>query len=79
MKALHTQEVNIHPFSMVGICSATDSFARPLGNAPTRLVVGLLLEEHKHRYQDDTIVHHRPSTSASVASAWGSQKVISMA
>jgi hypothetical protein len=43
------------------------------------LVAGLLLEKHKHYCQDDTIVHHRPSTSASAASAWGNQNVMSMA
>ena len=64
---------------MAGICSATDSFARRLGNAPTRLVASLLLEEYKPRYQDDAIVHHRPSTCVSAASAWGSQKVMAMA
>ena len=64
---------------MVGICSAKDSFARRLGNAPTMLLAGLLLEEGKRRCQDGIIVHYQPSTCASAASAWGSQKVISIA
>jgi hypothetical protein len=64
---------------MAEVFSTGELFPRRLGNAPTMLVAGLLLEEHKHRCQDDTIVHHRPSTCASAASAWGSQNVMSMA
>ena len=48
-------------------------FEDPVGQA------FLLLEEGEHLCQDGIIVHHRPSTWASAASAWGSQKVISMA
>src|SRR5262249_8001058 len=39
----------------------------------------LLLEESKHLCQNGIVVHQRPSTSASAASVWGSQNVISMA
>src|SRR5262249_35770406 len=39
----------------------------------------LLLEEGEHLGQDSIVVHYRPSTCASAASVWGSQKVISIA
>jgi hypothetical protein len=64
---------------MAEVFSTGDLFSRRFGNAPTLLVPGPLLEEHKHRCQNDTIVPHRPSTCASTTSAWGSQKVMSMA
>jgi hypothetical protein len=58
----------------------SESFLRPvLRQCPHKLLPGLLLEEGKRRYQDGIIVHHRPSTCISAASAWGSQKVMSMA
>ena len=40
---------------------------------------GLLLEQCKDLGHDGVVVHHHPSTCPSAASAWGSQKVISMA
>src|SRR5262249_36777383 len=48
-------------------------FEDPIGQAL------FLLEEGEHLGQDGIIVHHRPSTCASAASVWGSQKIISMA
>jgi hypothetical protein len=39
----------------------------------------LLLEEGEDLGRDGTLVHHRPSTCASAASVWGSQKVMAMA
>ena len=52
MKALHTQGVRTHTSSIVGICSAGDSFARRFGDAPTQWLAGLPLEEGKHLCQD---------------------------
>jgi hypothetical protein len=39
----------------------------------------VLLEQRNDLIEDGVVVHHRPSTWASADSAWGSQKVISMA
>src|SRR5262249_23570779 len=39
----------------------------------------LPLQERQGLGQDGIVVHYRPSTCASTASVWGSQKVISMA
>src|SRR5262249_18071079 len=36
-------------------------------------------EERDDLLKDSIVIHHRPSTAASVASTWGSQNVISMA
>jgi hypothetical protein len=41
--------------------------------------VMLLLWLARLLWQENISVHHRPSTCASAASAWGSQKVMSMA
>ncbi len=46
---------------------------RPIGHPPSLLEQLDDLVEHRIK------VHHRPSTCASAASAWGSQKVMSMA
>jgi hypothetical protein len=61
------------------MCSAGDSFAWCFGDTPTTLLAGLVLEQRKDLDYDGLVVHHRPSTCSSAASAWGSQKVISMA
>jgi hypothetical protein len=45
----------------------------------TILFAGLLGGEDKYLCQGSRIIPHCPSTYASAASAWGSQKVISMA
>src|SRR5215813_10811263 len=44
----------------------------PIGNAL------LLLQQRQHLGQDRIVVHHRSSTCASTASAWGSQNVMSI-
>ena len=65
---------------MVGIGSAGDSFARRFGNPSTTLVAGRMLEEGKNLCQKSIIGRlYWPFTCASTASAWGSQKVMSMA
>jgi hypothetical protein len=53
---------------MAGIGSAGNPFARRFGDA----------FHNSARLLDGIRVHHRPSTCARAASAWGSQKVISM-
>src|SRR5262249_4392274 len=67
-----------HTFGSVGRCPAGDSFAWRFGNSPTILLAGLVLEQGKDLGYDGPVVHYRPSTRASAASVWGSQKVISM-
>src|SRR5215510_10974972 len=49
-----------------------------LGDTPNHIARRFLLEQCKDLGHDDTIIHHRPSTCASAASACGSQKVIAM-
>ena len=58
--------------------STGDPFSWRLGNAPTPLLAGLLLKEGKGLCQDGLIGHDYPSTCAIAASAWGSQKAMSM-
>jgi hypothetical protein len=48
-------------------------------HAPITWRAGLLLEQCKDLGHDGVVVHHPPSTCPSAASAWGNQKVISMA
>jgi hypothetical protein len=36
---------------------------------PTTLLAGLLLEQCKNQGHDDIVIHHRPSTCTSTASA----------
>ena len=46
---------------------------------PITFRASLLLEESKHLYQEGMIGHlYCPSTWANTASAWGSQKVMSI-
>jgi hypothetical protein len=42
------------------------------------LLRGEALEERDDLIKHDIKVHHRPSTCASAASAWGGQKVVAM-
>src|SRR5215211_4295471 len=49
------------------------SLQRPIGYPPAAAQQGDHLIEHRIE------IHHRPSTCASAASAWGSQNVMSMA
>src|SRR5882724_6455492 len=49
------------------------AFEGAIGDSPT------LVEEFQHVVEQRVKVHHHPSTCASSASAWGSQKVMSMA
>jgi hypothetical protein len=46
---------------------------------PNNTAPRLLLEQRKDLGYDGIVVHHRPSTCASAASAWEGQKVIFMA
>jgi hypothetical protein len=49
------------------------AFEGAIGDPPT------LVEEFQHVIEQLIKVHHRLSTCSSAASAWGSQKVMSMA
>ena len=69
-----------HTPDMVGICSTGALFPGRSGDAPlTTMARGLLLEGGTRRCQNRIRVHYCPSTCASAASVWGSQKVMSMA
>jgi hypothetical protein len=49
------------------------AFGGAIGDLPS------LVEKFPHVIEQLIKVHHRPSTCSSAASAWGSQKVMSMA
>ena len=67
-----------HTSSIVGTFFTVGAFSRRLCDAPTQWLAGLSLEEGKSLCQDGLIVPHCLSTCASVTSAWGSQKVMSI-
>jgi hypothetical protein len=75
MKVLYTQRLMNTLRDMFNGFSLLPALLR----YPTPLLAGLPLEEAKYICQDGLIDPSYPSTCASTASAWGSQKAMSMA
>jgi hypothetical protein len=68
-----------HTFGIVGLCPPRAPFSVAFTMPPTPRLSGLPLEVDMPLCPERLIAPHCPSSCASACSAWGSQKVMSMA